>query len=93
VLQVLVKSSLWWFLCNAYLVRSSETYQFNLTPSDVAAAIRSQNAQVAVGQLGGAPAVQGQVLNATVNAQSMLQTPEQFRNIFLKTLLMAHKFV
>ncbi|ATU46080.1 hydrophobe/amphiphile efflux-1 family RND transporter [Acinetobacter junii] len=57
---------------------------FNLTPSDVAAAIRSQNAQVAVGQLGGAPAVQGQVLNATVNAQSMLQTPEQFKNIFLK---------
>ena len=57
---------------------------FNLTPSDVAAAIRAQNAQVAVGQLGGAPAVQGQVLNATVNAQSMLQTPEQFKNIFLK---------
>ncbi|ENW03053.1 multidrug efflux RND transporter permease subunit AdeJ [Acinetobacter beijerinckii] len=57
---------------------------FNLTPSDVAAAIRAQNAQVAVGQLGGAPATTGQVLNATVNAQSMLQTPEQFKNIFLK---------
>ncbi|MFU9047765.1 multidrug efflux RND transporter permease subunit AdeJ [Acinetobacter tibetensis] len=55
-----------------------------VTPSDVAAAINAQNSQVAVGQLGGAPAVQGQVLNATVNAQSMLQTPEQFRNIFLK---------
>ncbi|ENX49295.1 multidrug efflux RND transporter permease subunit AdeJ [Acinetobacter ursingii] len=57
---------------------------FNLTPSDVAAAIRSQNAQVAVGQLGGAPSTAGQVLNATVNAQTMLQTPEQFKNIFLK---------
>lgn len=55
-----------------------------VTPSDIAAAIRAQNSQVAVGQLGGAPSVQGQVLNATVNAQSMLQTPEQFRNIFLK---------
>ncbi len=55
-----------------------------ITPSDVAAAINAQNSQVAVGQLGGAPAVEGQVLNATVNAQSMLQTPEQFRNIFLK---------
>lgn len=55
-----------------------------VTPSDVSAAINAQNSQVAVGQLGGAPAVQGQVLNATVNAQSMLQTPEQFRNIFLK---------
>ncbi len=57
---------------------------FNLTPADVAAAIRAQNSQVAVGQLGGAPATSGQVLNATVNAQSMLQTPEQFKNIFLK---------
>jgi multidrug efflux pump len=55
-----------------------------VTPSDVAAAINAQNSQVAVGQLGGAPAIKGQVLNATVNAQSMLQTPEQFRNIFLK---------
>ncbi|WP_312331476.1 efflux RND transporter permease subunit [Acinetobacter variabilis] len=55
-----------------------------VTPSDIATAIRTQNAQVAVGQLGGAPAVEGQVLNATVNAQSLLQTPEQFENIFLK---------
>ncbi|MGH1400618.1 MAG: multidrug efflux RND transporter permease subunit AdeJ [Acinetobacter tandoii] len=55
-----------------------------ITPSDIATAINAQNSQVAVGQLGGAPAVEGQVLNATVNAQSMLQTPEQFRNIFLK---------
>ena len=57
---------------------------FGITPSDVAAAIRSQNSQVAVGQLGGAPSVEGQVLNATVNAQSMLNTPEQFQNIFLR---------
>ncbi|EXD34379.1 MULTISPECIES: multidrug efflux RND transporter permease subunit AdeJ [Acinetobacter] len=57
---------------------------FKLTPNDVATAIRAQNSQVAVGQLGGAPSTEGQVLNATVNAQSMLQTPEQFKNIFLK---------
>ncbi|MEN8358645.1 efflux RND transporter permease subunit [Acinetobacter towneri] len=55
-----------------------------VTPSDIAQAIRTQNAQVAVGQLGGAPSVQGQALNATVTAQSLLQTPEQFSNIFLK---------
>ena len=55
-----------------------------VTPSDIATAIRTQNAQVAVGQLGGAPAIEGQVLNATVTAQSLLQTPEQFSNIFLK---------
>ena len=34
--------------------------------------------------MGGAPAIEGQMLNATVNAQSMLTTPEQFKNIFLK---------
>jgi len=55
-----------------------------VTPSDIAQAIRTQNAQVAVGQLGGAPAIEGQALNATVTAQSLLQTPEQFSNIFLK---------
>ena len=59
---------------------------FNLTPTDVSNAIRAQNAQVAVGQLGGAPAIQGQVLNATVNAQSLLQTPEEFKQIFLKNM-------
>ncbi|MDV2438175.1 efflux RND transporter permease subunit [Acinetobacter gerneri] len=58
------------------------TYQ--LTPADVSSAISAQNAQVAVGQLGGAPSTQGQVINATVNAQSLLQKPEQFENIFLK---------
>ena len=57
---------------------------FGITTSDVATAINAQNSQVAVGQLGGAPSVDGQVLNATVNAQSMLQTPEEFKNIFLK---------
>lgn len=57
---------------------------YQLTPSDVSNAIKTQNAQVAVGQLGGAPAAAGQVLNATVNAQSLLQTPEEFKNIILK---------
>ncbi len=57
---------------------------YQLTPSDIATAIRAQNSQVAVGQLGGAPSNQGQMLNATVTAQSLLQTPEQFQAIFLK---------
>ena len=55
-----------------------------VTPSDIAQAIRTQNAQVAVGQLGGSPSIEGQLLNATVNAQSLLQTPEEFANIFLR---------
>ncbi len=59
-----------------------ETYK--LTPTDVTAAIRAQNQQVAVGQLGGTPAIPGQQINATITAQDRLQTPEQFRNIIVR---------
>ncbi|AEG13424.1 transporter, hydrophobe/amphiphile efflux-1 (HAE1) family [Shewanella baltica OS183] len=59
--------------------------QYSLTSLDVVAAIRSQNAQVSAGQLGGAPSVAGQELNATVSAQSRLQTAEEFRKIILKS--------
>ena len=57
---------------------------YSLTTNDVVTAIKSQNAQVAVGQLGGLPSVDQQALNATVNAQSLLQTPQQFRDITLR---------
>lgn len=59
--------------------------QYNLTSLDVVSAIRAQNAQVSAGQLGGTPSLPGQELNATVSAQSRLQTPEQFRKIILKS--------
>jgi len=59
--------------------------QYALTPADVSAAVQAQNAQVSAGQLGAAPAPAGQQINATVTAQSRLQTPEQFRDIVLKT--------
>ncbi len=59
--------------------------KYALMPSDVANAIQAQNTQVSAGQLGGLPARPGQQLNATVTAQSRLQTPEQFRNIILKS--------
>ncbi len=58
---------------------------FNLATTDVVAAIQAQNAQVAVGQLGGAPAVEFQQLNATIQAQDRLQTPEQFREIVVRS--------
>ncbi|MCW5625658.1 MAG: efflux RND transporter permease subunit [Burkholderiales bacterium] len=57
---------------------------FNLTPADISNAITAQNAQISAGQLGGAPAVPGQQLNATITAQTRLQTPDQFRNILLR---------
>jgi len=63
----------------------SKLHSYQLTPADVSAAITAQNAEVSAGELGGAPAVPGQQLNATVSAQSRLQTPEQFGAILLKT--------
>ncbi len=57
---------------------------FKLTPLDVTSAIQAQNAQVSAGQFGGAPAVEGQQLNATITAQTRLQTPEQFEQILLR---------
>ncbi|MDO7835415.1 efflux RND transporter permease subunit [Sphingobium sp. HBC34] len=56
-----------------------------VTTGDVKAAIQAQNAQVSAGQIGGTPSPAGQVLNATVTAQSRLRTPEEFRNIRLRS--------
>ena len=59
--------------------------QYNLTSNDVIAAIRAQNNQVAVGDLGDDPSVPGQQLNLTVVSSSQLQTAPQFEQIILKT--------
>lgn len=56
-----------------------------LMPSDVENAIRAQNVEVSAGQIGADPAPAGQQLNATVRARARLETPEQFRNIIVKT--------
>lgn len=56
-----------------------------LMPGDVVTALQAQNTEVAAGEVGGLPAPSGQMLNATVTAQSRLQTPEQFGAIVLKS--------
>ena len=59
---------------------------YNLMPSDISAAIQSQNVQVSAGQLANLPTnLDRKVINATVSVHSFLQTPEQFGNIFIKT--------
>jgi multidrug efflux pump len=58
---------------------------YNLTTNDVIAALQSQNVQVSAGQFGGIPAPQGQQLNATINARTLLQSPDQFDAIILRT--------
>ncbi|WP_368518136.1 efflux RND transporter permease subunit [Rhizobium sp.] len=59
--------------------------KYSLMPSDIVTAVEAQNTQVSAGQAGAQPSVKGQQLNATVTAASRLQTPEQFRNIILKS--------
>lgn len=58
---------------------------YKLTSEDIVTAIKAQNAQVAAGQLGGAPAVENQQLNASIIAQTRLTNPTEFGNILLKT--------
>ncbi|TKW61364.1 MAG: efflux RND transporter permease subunit [Blastochloris viridis] len=57
---------------------------FNLTTTEVQAAIAAQNTDVSAGQLGGTPAIPGQQLNATITAQSRLKTVEDFEKILVK---------
>ncbi|QPT14569.1 multidrug efflux RND transporter permease subunit SdeY [Serratia rubidaea] len=57
---------------------------FQLTTTDVTSAITEQNNQIAAGQLGGMPPVEGQQLNASIIAQTRLKTPEEFGKILLK---------
>ncbi|MYM25740.1 efflux RND transporter permease subunit [Duganella sp. FT135W] len=64
---------------------AAKLQSYQLTPADVSNAITAQNTEVSAGELGGLPAVSGQQLNATVTAQSRLQTAEQFGAILLKT--------
>jgi multidrug efflux pump len=62
----------------------NKLHSFQMTPSDVAAAIRAQNHQVAVGNLGGTPSVPGRQVSATMMARTMMSTPDEFAQILLK---------
>jgi len=62
----------------------SKLAAFELAPSDVVAAVSAQNAQISAGSFGARPTVAGQQLNATITAQSLLSTPEDFRQIVLR---------
>ena len=58
--------------------------QLGLTTSDVANAIRIQNAQNAAGKIGQEPAPGDQQLVYTVTAKGRLLTPEEFGNIVIR---------
>ncbi|MCA8933094.1 MAG: efflux RND transporter permease subunit [Rhodospirillaceae bacterium] len=63
----------------------SQLAAYELAPSDVVAAVSAQNAQISAGQFGALPAVDGQQLNATITAQSLLRTPADFEQIVLRS--------
>ncbi|HKT72540.1 MAG TPA: efflux RND transporter permease subunit [Steroidobacteraceae bacterium] len=57
---------------------------FGLTPGDVGNALLAQNVQIASGELGGLPSVNGQSLNATIIGPQRLQSVAGFNRILLK---------
>ncbi|MCM5558828.1 efflux RND transporter permease subunit [Pleomorphomonas sp. JP5] len=59
--------------------------KYQLVPSDVTAAIKAQNAQVAAGSIGATPVVKGQQLKASIVAQSQMTSVDEFKRISLKT--------
>ncbi|MBU1745684.1 MAG: efflux RND transporter permease subunit [Proteobacteria bacterium] len=58
---------------------------YRLTVEEVITALRTYNVEVSAGQFGGMPAVKGQRLNASIIVQNLLQTPEEFAAIPVRT--------
>ncbi len=59
--------------------------KYGMTSNDVVAAVSAYNVEVSAGQLGGAPAVPGQRLNASILVQSLLKTPQEFGAVPIRT--------
>ncbi|MDR2443399.1 MAG: multidrug efflux RND transporter permease subunit [Deltaproteobacteria bacterium] len=57
----------------------------NLTTGDIITALSAQNIQAAVGEVGGAPTLETQELHYNLSAAGRLTTPEEFKNIVIRT--------
>jgi len=57
---------------------------FGLTAAEVTAAIRTQNTEVSAGQIGGAPAMPGQQINASIIAQTRMTSAAEFGTILIR---------
>ncbi len=57
---------------------------YRMTVDDIIKGLRAYNVEVSAGQFGGAPAVDGQRMNASIIVQNLLRTPEQFAAIPLR---------
>ncbi len=60
-------------------------HAYDMSASTALAAVQGQNIQIAAGSIGAAPAVPGQQTTATVTTQGWFNTPQQFRDILLRT--------
>lgn len=58
---------------------------YDLSATQVEQAIQAQNIQFAAGKLGADPAVKGWGTTANVNSSGLFSTPQQFRNIILRS--------
>jgi len=65
-------------------LRPDRLTELGLTPADVAAAVREQNAQSAAGRLGDEPTTERVDLTLSVTTQSRLSDPEEFERIVLR---------
>lgn len=66
-------------------VNPDKLTSYNMTIEDVILALRAYNVEVSAGQFGGVPANKGQRLNAAIIIQHLLQTPEEFAAIPIRT--------
>ncbi|WP_379655360.1 multidrug efflux RND transporter permease subunit [Pseudoxanthomonas sp. UC19_8] len=57
---------------------------YNMSASQVLAAVKAQNVQFAAGSMGSDPAPEGQAFQVTVSAEGRFTEPEQFENIILR---------
>ncbi|MDP2608333.1 MULTISPECIES: efflux RND transporter permease subunit [unclassified Oceanobacter] len=57
---------------------------YGLTPLEVRQAVSEQNSQFPAGELGGLPAIENQQMNASIIAQTRMESVEEFENILIK---------
>ncbi|SDS16338.1 hydrophobic/amphiphilic exporter-1, HAE1 family/multidrug efflux pump [Halopseudomonas xinjiangensis] len=66
-------------------LRPDKLAEYGLTPSDVAAALREQNAQFAAGRIGAEPAPDDQAFTFSVSTPGRMVSPEDFERIILRS--------
>ena len=66
-------------------VNPDKLTDYGLTMGDVIMALRVYNVEISAGQFGGAPVVEGQRMNASIVVQHLLQTPDEFAAIPIRT--------